>query len=215
MNKIWKTATLALSLAVASSQVAVPGEPAPCGGALSRVEAVYRAVRTFRARFIHTLDAPTLNQHEREEGTLLLAKGGRMRWEYARPAGKLAWADGAKSYLLLPEEHEVLVQPLGKDLPVRLLLGTADLAHECTCTGFRKLQGEIELTLEVADPDLGIRDLVLRVEDHRGVVTSLTYRDPLGNRVTFTFTEIEVDAAIPDSAFKVALPRGLKVIENP
>lgn len=210
-----RTAALALALAAAFSQVSAPGDPGPCGGALARVEAAYRTARTLRARFVHTLDAPTLNQHEREEGTLLLAKGGRMRWEYARPAGKLAWADGKKCFLLLPEEREVLAQPLGKDFPVRLLLGTADLARECTCTGFKKLQGETELTLDVGDPELGVRDLALRVEDRRGVVTSLAYRDPLGNRVAFTFTDIEVDATIPDTAFKVSIPKGYRVIENP
>ena len=215
MRKTHPLFSLLLCAVCLSWGAALPATGDASGGTLRRLGETYRNIRTLRARFVHTLDAPSLNQHEREEGTLLLAKGGKMRWEYSRPEGKLAWADGKKSYLLLPEEREVLVQPLGKDLPVRLLMGDADLSRECTCTGFRKLQGEAELTLEVADAELGLRDLTLRVEEGRGVVTHLAYRDPLGNRVAFAFTDIEVDAPVSEASFKIPIPKGYRVIENP
>jgi len=138
-----------------------------------------------------------------------------MLWEYTSPPGKVAWADGKKSYLYTPEDRQVLIQPLDESLPVRLLMGTADLAKECRCQGVRTLGGELEISLDMADASQGIRNLTVRVEERRGVVTSLAYQDPLGNQIAFAFTEIQVDVPVPESAFKVAIPRGARVIENP
>ena len=193
----------------------IAAERGPCGDILARLSSVYRSARTLKARFVHTLEAPALNQSEREEGTLTLTRGGKMRWDYSIPRGKLAWADGKKSYLYLPEDRQVLVQPLEGSLPVRLLMGTADLEKECRCKGAARLAGEMDLSLEMVDSTAGIRDLAVKVEDRRSVVTFLAYKDPLGNQIALTFSDIEVDAPVPDSTFKIPIPKGARVIENP
>jgi outer membrane lipoprotein-sorting protein len=216
MNRNSSVAGLVLALALALSQhPGVAAEKGPCGDNLARLSSVYRSAKTLKARFVHSLEAPALNQSEREEGILTLARGGKMRWDYSVPQGKLAWADGKKSYLYLPEDRQVLVQPLEGSLPVRLLMGTADLDKECRCKGAVRLAGETDLSLEMVDATVGIRDLTVKVEDRRGVVTFLAYKDPLGNQIALTFSDIEVDAPVPDSAFKIPIPKGARVIENP
>lgn len=216
MRRMLFPTTLALASLLLFAPVTGSGtDGKACSGTLSRLASAYRSARTLRAHFVHTLEAPALNQAEREEGTLTLARGGRMRWDYTVPKGKLAWADGKKSYLYLPEDRQVLVQPLEGTLPVRLLTGTADLERECRCLAAVPRNGEMDLSLEMVDASAGVRDLTLKVEDRRGVVTFLAYKDPLGNRIAFTFTGIEVDAAVPEATFKIPIPKGAKVIENP
>lgn len=206
---------LAMATMVCSASPPGPSGGALCAETLAKLGSKLKSTRTLKSLFVHTLVAKSLHQTEREEGTLVLARGGKMRWDYSIPSGKLAWADGKKSYLYTPEDRQVLIQPLDASLPIRLLMGTADLSRECRCVGATRLAGETTLSLEMLDGEAGIRDLTLRMEDRRGVVTYLAYKDALGNEISLAFTEIEVDAAIPDSAFKIPVPKGARVIENP
>src|SRR5262245_58442565 len=110
--------------------------PTVAGGAVEavsearRVEEALNGVRGLIASFTQTVESPGLPRPQIEKGTVYLLRPGRMRFQYDLPKGKLAIADGRKTYLYLPEERQVLVAPLDPRSPasgVSILMQRIDL----------------------------------------------------------------------------------------
>ena len=72
---------------------------------LNRVEVRYNRARTLQVLFNEQYLRPGVGQKV-ESGTLALRKPGRMRWDYRKPAGKLAVSDGKFLYLYDPEQNQ-------------------------------------------------------------------------------------------------------------
>ena len=185
-----------------------------CRKTLARVSARYQSLETLSARFVHTLNAPALDQREEETGTLRLRRGGYARWDYDTPEGKLAWSDGKEAYLYLPQERQVLIRPMDDSLPVRLLMGGADPAEVADCRGAFELEGEVHLTLALREPESGIGEITLKVDQSRSVITHLEYGDALGNRISFALSEIQLNPALKQDLFSIPIPDGAKIYRD-
>ncbi len=81
-------------------------ETAVPAGMLNQVEKRYNRAQTLQVKF-----SESYKQGRRaartESGTLYLRKPGRMRWEYADPAGKLFLSDGKTFFLFSPSTGQV------------------------------------------------------------------------------------------------------------
>jgi len=192
--------------------------PGPCGEAWARLAQAYEHMAPTRAHFRHILIAKTLNQTEVEEGTVTLAPGGRMRWEYTRPAGKLAVADGKTSTLYLPEGREVFIQKLvqgpGEPLLFRLLSGRVKLEQEMACDGVTIRGGEAVLTLRLLESGADIREVEVTTAASTGQVLQVKYHDALGNEVSLSLEGAQPLSAVPDSLFVFKLPEGARVFRG-
>lgn len=206
---------LALATAPLGAQSPPPGV---CGEAFLRLAKACRLEAPLKAHFKHTLTAPALNQTEVEEGTLLLAPGGKMRWEYTRPQGKLAVADGKSGYLYLPEDREVMVQRTtggpGAPLLFRLLSGQVRLEEEATCEGLSLRGDHAVLNVRLLRPDAEVRQVEVTTEAATGQVLQVRYHDGLGNEVTLALSDIERPATVPESAFTFRPPPGARIIQG-
>jgi len=70
---------------------------------LTGIENRYNHIQTLQVAFTETW---TLHARQRTaSGTLILRKPGKMRWEYAMPAGRLFISDGEFVYSYDPEQH--------------------------------------------------------------------------------------------------------------
>jgi outer membrane lipoprotein carrier protein len=73
---------------------------------LHSVENRYNHSQSLTLHFSQSYRAPK-RAEQTETGVLTLRKPGRMRWEYASPAGKLFVSDGKDVYLYLPDANRV------------------------------------------------------------------------------------------------------------
>ena len=178
----------------------------------------YSGIGTLTAAFKQTLDAKSLNQHETETGRLYLSLDGRMRWQYDKPQGKLAVSDGKKSYLYIPEERQLFVQPLdtGPKAPVtlRLLLGKVDVKKEFSCGGASVSGEEVTLKLSMTEPLPGVQDLEVRLSRMTGLVDRVSYKDALGNEVALELSDIKTGQPLAPSLFYFEPPKGVDVIQG-
>lgn len=213
----WLTLALLPLLLGTGPRAQVPGEDL-CARTMAALTARYRDLTFLEANFRHGLTSKILGQEEVETGILYLAKGGRMRWDYSAPKGKLAVADGKTSYLYLPSENEVFVQPLkaGADAPLalRLLSGEVDLAREVTCTAASRSGDLVLLDLTLKTPQPDVNGLQIAVDAERGFVRAVRYEDSLGNAVSLELTDIRVPSALPASLFAFTPPEGAKVLRS-
>ncbi len=59
---------------------------------IRQLESSYRGVKSWKADFVQVYRAG--DRERRETGTVVLARGGKMRWVYTSPESKLFLADG-------------------------------------------------------------------------------------------------------------------------
>jgi outer membrane lipoprotein carrier protein len=213
---------------VARATATSPPSPAsPRPGAAAPAEAVAAAralerrlaeVTALVAQFTQVVESPALPTAQTESGTLYLARPGRMRWEYSTPAGKLAIADGHRTWLYLPEDRQALSAPLGgpgQDQGIGLLLGgTTDIlaVFAPRLVPGRESGGPTLLALRPLSPDAPYDEV--RVETGAGgFPRTLIVNDPLGGRVTYRFEAIRFVPALDEALFRFTPPPGVSVQE--
>jgi len=186
-----------------------------CGRTLAQLSERYQRFQSMKARFLHVLKAPALKQEEVEEGVLYLARGGKMRWEYTNPEGKLAVSDGKNSFLYLPAEKQVYAQPVDKwesPFALRLLSGQARPDKEALCRGAEPVGQSVRLKLDLKEQDGSVKDLEVVYDPQVGAVTAVRFKDLLGNQVSFELSEVRMDIPLAEGLFTFHIPEGAKVV---
>ncbi len=202
---------------------AAPARPAavPAADAVAAahaLEARLAAVRGLRARFTQTVDSPALAKPLVESGTVYILRPGRMRWEYSDPPGKLAIADGARTWLYLPEDRQVIVAPMptpGRDAGIGLLMAERpDLLSAFTVGWGARAgrNGRPPLSLKPKSGDAPF-DEVLVETDRSGFPERLTVLDPLGGRVTYRLEAIDFKPPEDPTLYAFTPPAGVEVRE--
>jgi len=184
-------------------------------------ESSYHGVQTLRAQFTQTYLSG--GRTRVESGTVYLARGSKMRWDYREPESKLFVSDGKVLSLYVPEEKQLTRSPIRESgdvrVPLSILLARLDL---------RKVFSKVEFAREVPEVDSG--DRVLRAypkpgyeEEYRSALIELTpaldirrlvISYPDSSTMQFDFARIERNVSLEPSLFEFTPPPGTEVIQQ-
>jgi outer membrane lipoprotein carrier protein len=190
---------------------------APGAGDIARlVDAHYNQLHSLRAGFSQSYEG--LGIHRSESGTLLLLKPGRMRWDYASPAGKLFLLDGKYAWSYAPGTNQVQRIPAKQldDLrsPLSFLLGHTQLEKELTNLQLSSApNGQFILTGTPKGQQDRVRQIKLAVTAS-GAITAIDIEENDGALTRFTFTGEQPNAPAPESAFRFTPPPGVPVVDG-
>ena len=184
-----------------------------------RVDKHYNKLHSLKAGFTETYTG--LGMHRSESGTLLLLKPGRIRWDYASPAGKVFLIDGKYAWFYAQGDAQVQRIEAKKldDLrsPLRFLLGHTELEKELAhLTLAATPDGQFNLTGEPKGQGSGPDKRIPRVSvtlNPDGAITSLEIEESDGAITHFTFSGEQPNAAVPPAAFHFTPPPGVPVID--
>jgi outer membrane lipoprotein carrier protein len=193
----------------------------PLKGFVREVENSYSGVRALRAHFIQTY---TSGESERtESGTVLFARGGRMRWDYLHPQPKLFLSDGKHVTLYDPAEKQLDRSSVKKSedyrVPFRLLLTRLHLRKY-----FSRIQDAGDALPHPAQDRVlrgipkggdrgGYRQVLMEFNPHLDLNRLvITYTD--GSRMDFRFDRIERNPPFDSDAFVFHPPAGTEIIEQ-
>jgi outer membrane lipoprotein carrier protein len=180
-----------------------------------RVDAYYDNLRSLRADFSESYQG--MGIHREEHGTLLLRKPGKMRWDYAKPAGKVFILDSKYGWFYSPGDSEAQRIAASKmnDMrsPLRFLLGHTKIEKELDGLTLAR-DGDVYrlsgipkgMNQQVANVTLGVTA--------QGVIQSMTITETSGALTAFTFTNSQPNAAAPESEFVFHPPAGITVIDG-
>ena len=184
------------------------------------VEATYGKIVDLRAEFTQTARNKSLGQDIKAEGTVLLKKGGKMRWDYKRPAPQQIVSDGTSLWVYTPELNQVnkgnapkaLAGPAGS-----FLSGLGELREEFTVRFLnpanpRDGAGRPVLDLRPRQPTPLLTRLVLTVDPEDHVVRQAVLYDQFQNTVTMTFSKVVINPGLNDSLFAFTPPKGAAVV---
>jgi outer membrane lipoprotein carrier protein len=180
-----------------------------------RVDDHYNHLSSLRAHYTEHYSG--MGMDRTEEGTLLLKKPGRMRWNYAAPVGKVFVLDGKFAWFYTPGDAQATRVPAKQldDLrsPLRFLLGHTQLKKELenlTVTsegsGFRISGVPKGMEQRVKLLSLGVTGAGqierMRLEEVDGAVTE------------FVFSDLKENVPVKDSDFAFVPPAGVTVVEG-
>jgi outer membrane lipoprotein carrier protein len=196
--------------------VAVAAAQSPDVMTLARaVDRHYNQLRSLRAGFSESYEG--MGMRRTESGTLLLAKPGRMRWDYSQPAGKLFVLDGKYAWFYSKGDPQVQRVPAKQldDLrsPLRFLLGHTQLEKELNGLRIAPAPGGL-FTLSGVPKGQERRVKRLQVTTTvTGTIVAMEIEETDGAITRFRFTGEQVNAPLSDSLFRFTPPAGVPVVD--
>jgi outer membrane lipoprotein carrier protein len=176
----------------------------------------YNVLHRLRVNFTESYQGMGMDRHE--SGVLLLEKPGRMRWNYAEPAGKVFVLDGKYGWFYTPGDAQVQQIPAKKldDLrsPLRFLLGHAQLTKELDGLTMAPADGGLfRLRGVPRGMEQRVRSLEL-VVSREGTIQSMTLEELDGSRTSFAFKNEQANPVIAADTFRFTPPAGVQVVEG-
>ena len=183
---------------------------------LKGVEARYNKTKTLQVLF-HEDYTPPGRPKRTENGTLVLRKPGKMRWDYEQPKGKLFISDGKFLWLYTPDENRAEKMKLKESddmrAPLAFLLGKLDFQKE-----FRNLQAKPE------GPDMRVTgdsksenlpyssvEFVVTPEQRIRLVKVTGYDHSV---LEFRLEQEKVDVPVDAKLFQFQVPKGAQLVET-
>ena len=179
------------------------------------VDKHYNQLHSLKAQFTESYAG--LGTRRTESGTLLLLKPGRMRWDYASPAGKLFLLDGKYAWFYTRGDAQVQRLDAKKldDLrsPLRFLLGHTQLEKELTNLALSPApNGQFTLTGQPRGEEQRVPKIAITVTAE-GAITGIEIDEADGAVTRFQFAGEEPNSAVPDAAFHFTPPQGVPVVD--
>jgi len=183
---------------------------------LKGVENRYNRARTMQMQFEQTQSGQ--GQIARtESGELSIQKPGRMRWTYARPAGKFFLTDGKFAYFYSPNTRQVSRSKIKEadDLraPLAFLIGQLDFSRD-----FKEFRTTPEgANTYIAAIPKSPRAPYTQVDflvtpDYRIEMLKITGQDGLIMR--YRLTGEKTNPALPASTFQFTKPEGVEMVDD-
>jgi outer membrane lipoprotein carrier protein len=183
---------------------------------LKTIEDRYNRAQSLKLNFSETY-AGSGRPVQTESGVLYLRKPGRMLWEYNSPAGKVFLSDGKDVFQYLPEDHQAtrskLKQTDDMRAPLAFLLGKLDFTKE-----FKSFEtsGDPVGTWIIAAPksDNLIYNKVEFLAGADGEIHRLRVTGQEGSKLSFEFSNEQVNAPVSPAMFTFHPPAGVRIVEE-
>jgi outer membrane lipoprotein carrier protein len=182
---------------------------------LKLVESRYNRAQSIQLDFSETY-AGRRRPVQDESGVLYLRKPGRMRWEYAKPPGKVFLSDGKNVFLYTPDEHRAekstLKQSDDERTPIAFLLGKLDFSREFKDFRTRSENGGTWIVAAPKSENLAYTGVEF-LATPEGQIQRVRITGQDQSRLDFTFRNERQNVALAASLFTFNPPPGVEIIE--
>ncbi len=162
--------------AAAQASAPAPASPVDANTAVANIQKFYAGIHQVKAAFRQTVKNATFGTQKDSDGTVWLAKPGKMRWDYLEKKGnavtvkKSFISNGKTLYVIEHDNKQVMKKNLQQDLmpvAVSFLYGSGDLAKEFNAeldpkSGYGT-KGDLVLKLRPKQPSAQYKNLYLVV----------------------------------------------------
>jgi|WetSurMetagenome_2_1015567.scaffolds.fasta_scaffold25876_3 outer membrane lipoprotein carrier protein len=178
----------------------------------------YASVETVKGNFQQSYRAPGIQREQ--TGEFCLRKPGLMHWEYKTPEPQLFVADGKRSFLYVPGDRQVTIQPLSPadlhNTPLSFLLGSGDInktffvAWETATKA--KLENTFVIRLVPRKPQSDFSYLVLELDQKSYDLRRIVMKEPSGSTSEFILSNVAVNTKLDNNIFHFKTPKGVEEI---
>jgi len=180
-------------------------------------------LKTLRAEFAQTVTDGKGEQVQKAQGTLVIVRPGRFRWELTPDGGspQLMVADGKNLWFYDRDLEQVSVKAATAALtatPAGLLSGDGDIRELFTVTPAGRKDGFDWVLVTPRESDADFREARLAFGTglrQEGELKRMVLKDKLGQTVRLEFFKSERNPPVADSEVKFTPPSGADVIGTP
>ena len=199
------------------------GAPVPDVNAIvDRLQKTYESTTDFNARFTQRYTMMVLKKTQESSGTVVFAKPGKMRWDYAAPTKKSFIVANGKLHVVQPEDNTALIDHCFKEdgltASVSFLWGSGRIKEEFDVGPFAGTFGaktDHHLLLVPKAKNSVFAKIILVVDPVTSRVKQSIVVDPQGNVNQFIFEDAKFNSGVKDTRFNVELPSSMAVSRMP
>ncbi|GBD39199.1 Outer-membrane lipoprotein carrier protein [bacterium HR37] len=190
---------------------------------IEMIQAKYRSVTDFYARFNQEASIKALNQVQKSEGEFWFKKPGKLRWSYHKPQKQEYVSNGYTFWFYNPQEKQVIEYPISElinpgnptttsSLPE--LLGNINTLFRPAFSDIKDSSNYVIDLIPIEETDQ-YNKLTIVVDKKSLMLKSLYLYDSFGNATKVILRDIKINKGIPDSVFKLDIPEGTELIKAP
>jgi outer membrane lipoprotein carrier protein len=184
---------------------------------LDAVQKRYDSVHDLRASFEQTSFSAALGKETESRGSVVVKRPGKMRWEYAKPDGRIIVLDGEAIRIWNPEENQLQIAAISASnvSPTALgfLMGQGVLRDSFDAKAVSESKrSDIGLLLHPKG-DAGFESLTLWLDSKSLQLRESVVVDLFGNRTRVSFESTVENAGVEPSVFDLTAPAGAEVID--
>jgi outer membrane lipoprotein carrier protein len=204
-----------LLICALATTAAVAAVPVTADALIAQVESRYNKAQTLSVQFEESYSLLGWKRPP-ESGTLTLRKRGKMRWDYARPPGKLFISDGKTVFLYTSGDNRVEKVPLRdtEDMraPLAFLLGKLEMKKEFRDFQVREESNGTLLSASAKDDRLPYKTVEMLIAED-GSIRQLQVAGRDESLLSFVFRDEKLNVPLNDSIFHFTIPPGAEVVD--
>jgi outer membrane lipoprotein carrier protein len=186
-----------------------------------RLQETYEKTVSMSAKFQQTTSVRMSPREKHGNGTLVIQKPGRMRWDYTSPASQVLVSDGTTVSMYFAQSEQMIVSSameyLQSDVTYAFFTGKGDLLMD-----FVPLPADIYnradefhlLKLIPRESHPQVQELHLWVSPETFLIQRLRIIDHVESITDLVFSDIKIDVDVPADLFNFQPPAGTEIIRQ-
>lgn len=199
MHALWCVSLLAVSLAHADGA--------------DDLKHFYQSTQSMRANFKQTVFDQKGSKLQEVDGTMLLQRPNKFRWDYHKPYEQQIISDGRQVFLFDVDLQQVSVRAVDKVLgtsPAALLAGGPNVEESFQLSRLGDFDGMQRVQAKPKQKDSGFQVVVISF-DH-GKLAEMRLVDAFSQSTHIVFSNVEVNPSLQTSQFLFKIPQGVDVV---
>ena len=181
------------------------------------IQKQYDATDAFEARFVQKSYLKILGQSQQAQGTVVIKKPGKMKWDYQAPDRQILVSNDQALWLYLPDEQQVTkmkVQSIySSNTPALFLAGRGKLTQSFTIKKVTEKDGVFIVELIPRDKAQNLSKMILLADKKNFQIIGSRVYDNLGNKTEMIFSDIRNNPTLDEATFQFEVPRGVELID--
>ena len=195
-----------------------------------RLQATYDRTTSMSAKF-HQIAFISMNRRKREaEGSVIILKPGRIRWDYSAPDRQVLVGDAKKILMYFAKANQMIVRPISdylqSDVTYAFFTGSGNILRDfdvsapdeqvqrSTTAGNDKNKKDYCIKLVPRDTHPQVDFIHLWVDPDSFQITRLKIVDQFGSVTDLFFSDIKLNPKVPIDTFSFTPPPGTEIIRE-
>lgn len=214
---------LLLALPVSLYGDSLEEKPADLAAVVDHVEAYYKSLKDFEARFTQVARILTYPEDQNSAGKVYIRRNQMMRWDYEKPSQEQYFIQGETVIYYSPEVKQArrinLAGKGGIRSPLVFFEGLKKAEADYTISMNsdpvfdRSTRHILQLTPRKAQ-EVQLLKILVFVNKSDYHVERIDQYDLYGNVTELYFKDVKVNQELPDSLFAFKAPQGVKIIDQ-
>ena len=184
-----------------------------CADGVEDLKQFYQQTQSMRAHFEQTVFDSKGRKLQQVQGSMLLSRPNKFRWDYNKPYEQQIISDGNQVFLFDIDLQQVTVRALEKVLgasPAALLAGGPAVEAGFQLSRLPDLDGMQRVQAKPKQKDSGFQVVVVAFKQSQ--LAEMRMVDSFGQTTHISFSAVDVNPALKAEQFLFKAPKGVDVV---